>query len=301
MVLAAMTPPVPPRGRASGIAAALGAAVAWGAALALTRLGVAGPDAIAPADLALLRFLPAALLAPFLARRLRWPGPLPAAALVVGGGAPFVLLVASALRLSPAAEAGVLLPGAFPLFVALLGRLGGAAVGRAQAVGLGIVCAALAAIAWPSLQGGAMLGPILLLCAALLSAGYAMALRASGLDAIAAASFVGVASSAALMPLLLVTGSSLAEASAAAVLTQGVIQGGVSGLLAPVLFSAALARLGAPQAAAFGALTPGAAAFFGFVLLGEVPAGPALAALLAAGLGVAVANLQRPVPARASA
>ncbi|MCU0986496.1 MAG: DMT family transporter [Acetobacteraceae bacterium] len=291
-----------PQGRAAGVAAALAAALAWGAALALTRLGVAGPGAIAPADLAALRFLPAALLAPFLARRLRWPGFLPAAILVMGGGAPFVLLVASAMRLASAAEAGVLLPGAFPLFVALLARLEGVAVGPLRAAGLGLVGVALGVGAWPSLQGGALLGPALLLLAAFLSAGYAVALRRSGLDAVAAASFVGAASSAALIPLLLATGSTLATAPAAAVLTQALIQGGISGLLAPVLFSVALARLGAPQAAAFGALTPGAAALFGFVLLGEVPAGPALAALLAAGLGVAMANLAAPARlSRASA
>jgi drug/metabolite transporter (DMT)-like permease len=278
-------------GRAAGVAAALAAALAWGAALALTRLGVAGPGAIAPADMAVLRFLPAALLAPFLAGRLRWPGLLPAAILVIGGGAPFVLLVASAMRLASAAEAGVLLPGAFPLFVALLARLQGVAVGTLRAAGLGLVGVALAVSAWPSLQGGSLLGPALLVFAAFLSAGYAVALRRSGLDAFAAAAFVGAVSSAVLIPLLLATGSTLAAAPASTVATQALIQGGLSGLLAPVLFSVALSRLGAPQAAAFGALTPGAAALFGFVLLGEVPAAPALAALLAAGLGVALANL----------
>jgi drug/metabolite transporter (DMT)-like permease len=293
MVLAAMKRLPLAQGRAGGVAAALGAALTWGAVLALTRLGVGGPDAIAPADMALLRFMPAAMLAPLLAERLRWPGLLPAAMLIVGGGAPFVLLVATAMRLMPAAEAGVLLPGAFPLFVALLARLDGIAVGRVRAVGLGLIAAALVAIAWPLLAAGSVLGPGLLLSAALLSAGYAMALRRSGLDGFAAAAFVGVMSSAALLPFLLVTGSSLATVPVSAILAQGAIQGGLSGLLAPVLFSAALSRLGAPQAAAFGALTPGAAALFGFALLGEVPAASSVAALLAVGLGVAVANLAR--------
>ncbi|WP_144185467.1 EamA family transporter [Elioraea rosea] len=274
-----------------GIAAALAAALIWGGTLAAVRAGVAGASPLPPVDLALLRFVPPALLAPLLLRRAMLPPLLPGLALVIGGGAPFVLLVALGMAASPAAEAGVLLPGSFPLWVALLGRACvGAPVGAARFGGLALVAAALGSIALPSAGGGA---PILLGASAL-AAGYTLALRQARLAPLAAVAFVSSISVALLLPALLAPGMShLAEASAGTIATQLLLQGVLAGIAGPVLFATAIARLGAARAAAFGGLTPGAAALFGLVLLGEVPDAPVVIALALAGLGVAIASLAR--------
>lgn len=272
-----------------GIAAALAAALIWGGTLAAVRAGVAGDSPLTPVDLALLRFVPAALLAPLLLRRAVLPPLLPGLALVGGGGAPFVLLVAIGMAAAPAAEAGVLLPGSFPLWVSILGRLCmGAPVGAARLGGLALVAAALGAIAIP----GSGSGTPILLCASALAAGYTLAMRQARLAPLAAVAFVSSVSVALLLPALLVPGMThLAEAKAGTIATQLVLQGVFAGMAGPVLFATAIARLGAARAAAFGGLTPGAAALFGAMLLGEAPDAPVVIALALAGFGVAIASL----------
>lgn len=88
----------------------------------MTRLGVT--TSLAAVDIAALRFgVAGVILLPILWRRglaldrLGWLG---FAALALGGGAPFVLLVGAGLHFAPAAHAGALFPGVMPLFVALL-------------------------------------------------------------------------------------------------------------------------------------------------------------------------------------
>jgi drug/metabolite transporter (DMT)-like permease len=287
------------RGYVLGIGAALAAALFWGGAIAATRAGVAGPASLAPADLALLRFLPAALLFGVLRRPVRWPPLLPALAMIVGGGAPFVLLAASGLQAASAAAAGVLLPGAFPLWVALFSRIAdGTGIGMRRAVGLAVIAVSLASVAWPALGAGGAAGTALLVAASALSAGYTLALRRAGLAPLCAAAYVGAASVAMVLPVLLAGGgASLAEAPMHTVLAQTLLQGGLSGLAAPVLFAVAVARLGTAQAAAFGGLTPGAAALFGAAVLDEALDAGTVASFLAAGVGVAIVNLS-PAPPR---
>ncbi len=272
-----------------GIGAALAASLIWGATLAAMRAGVAGPSSLTPADLALLRFLPAALLVPALVRPAALPPLIPSLALVAGGGAPFVMLVALGMSVSPAAEAGVLLPGSFPLWVAVLGRvLTGAPIGGARLGGLALVAGALGSIALP----GAGDGTPILLAASMLAATYTLALRRTGLAPLAAVALVSTASVLLLLPVLLVSGQSrLGEAETATIAAQLLLQGGMAGLAGPMLFAFAIARLGAARAAAFGGLTPGASAIFGLLLLGEAPEVPVVAALVIAGLGVAIASL----------
>jgi drug/metabolite transporter (DMT)-like permease len=260
-----------------------------------------GPSSLVPADLALLRFLPAAALFGLLRRPVRWPPLGPALAMILGGGAPFVLLAASGLQAASAAAAGVLLPGAFPLWVALFGRIAdGASIGRRRAVGLIVIAVSLAVAAWPALAAGSCVGTGLLVAASALSAGYALALRRTGLAPLCAAAYVGAASVAMVVPLLVVAGGdTLAAVPMKTVLAQAFLQGGLSGLAAPVLFAVAVARLGTAQAAAFGGLTPGAAALFGAFVLDEALDAATVASFLAAGVGVALVNLS-PAPPRAA-
>jgi drug/metabolite transporter (DMT)-like permease len=270
---------------AFGTAAALGAATIWGATLALTRLGVTQEEAaFGPHDMVLLRFAgPAVLLLPVAWRSLKRLRDLAAArllTLLAGGGAPFVLMVGTGLQQAGSADAGALLPGTLPLWVAaaslLAGQQGPALEGR-QVLGLALMALAVPLVAGPALLAGdAWLGTGLLLLAAWLAAGYTLALRQSGLAPLEATALVSLASLLAFLPLyLFALEPALPRAHWADVVLQAAWQGGVSGIAAPVAF-------------AFAALSPLAAALLGLVLMGEAPEGLAAAGLLASAAGVAL-------------
>lgn len=284
---------------ALGIAAGLAAATIWGGALAMTRLGVAdAAGALGPPDIVLLRFLgPAVLLLPVTWRALRRVGPadLPRLlALLVGGGAPFVLLAGAGLREASAADAGALLPGSVPLWVAVAAAMAGRRKGwaGARSVGLALIALAVALVAGPAALGGeSWRGPLLLIAASWLSTLYTLALRGAGLTPLEATGLVSLGSVLGFVPFyLLALEPGLAAAGWAEIAAQTAWQGGLSGLLAPVAFAVAVSRLGAARAAAFGALSPVAAAAFGLLLLGETPEAPVALGLLAATLGVGLAT-----------
>jgi drug/metabolite transporter (DMT)-like permease len=281
-----------------GIAAGLAASTIWGGAIAVTRLGVSGEAPLGPTDIAMLRFAgPALLLLPVLRRawpRLRQVSPWLLVLLLAGGGAPFVLITGSGLSIAGAAEAGALLPGTVPLCVALVSALMGERIGILRLAGLAMIGSAVAAVVLPAVTGGGQApwpGYLLLLLAALLSAGYTIALRRSGIGAWEAAAFVSAGSIVGLGPLYcLALEPGLLSVPLHEVAAQAAFQGLASGIIAPVAFAAAVQRLGASQAAAFGSLSPGAACAGGFALLGEVPNGAVMIAVIASCLGVALAS-----------
>lgn len=279
-----------------GIAAGLAAAAIWGGALAVTRFGVSGEAPLSPADIAMLRFTgPALLLLPVLRHawpRLRRVPVALLALLLLGGGAPFVVIAGSGLGIAGVAEAGTLLPGAMPLCVALVSWALGERMGAGRLAGLAMIGAAVAAVVLPSIgagMGSQGAGHGLLLVAAWLAAGYTIALRRSGLGPWEAAAFVSAGSVVVFGPFYAVAMEpGLAAASWGAIAVQAGFQGMASGILAPVAFAAAVRRLGAARAAAFGSLSPGAACLAGFALLGEVPTITAAMSILASGLGIAL-------------
>jgi drug/metabolite transporter (DMT)-like permease len=103
----------------------LAAVSIWAGWSAMTRLAVTtNLDAW---DIPALRFgVAGLLLSPILIRRglarehLGWLG---LAGIIVGQGAPYVLIAALGLRFAPAADLGALSPGCMPLFVALIAAM----------------------------------------------------------------------------------------------------------------------------------------------------------------------------------
>src|SRR5689334_17662168 len=177
----------------SGALYGLGAVCIWASFIVVSRLGV--KTSLTPWDVAAIRFSVAGVvLAPFLLRkgialeRLGWLG---VAAIIVGCGAPMVLLVNAGLMFAPAAHGGALFPGVTPLMVAFLAVfILRETLSARKSAGLVAIVIGAVTIVWG--RGGAagtsqMLGDALFVLAALAWAAYTVAMRRARLDGLHAA------------------------------------------------------------------------------------------------------------------
>jgi hypothetical protein len=102
-----------------GTAAALFTVTIWGGWIVATRFGVTSN--LAPFEIAILRTIPPGLILLPVFLRIPWRAVWARhiAAMVIGVGAPHMLVVSSGMQFAPVADVGALLPGTMPLFVAL--------------------------------------------------------------------------------------------------------------------------------------------------------------------------------------
>src|SRR5262245_16501702 len=148
-----LTPSQYARGALYGLAAVC----IWAGFIVVSRLGV--QTSLTPWDVAAIRVgVAGSLLLPYLwskglaVDRLGWTGIL---AIIMGCGAPMVLLVNAGLLFAPAAHGGALFPGVMPLMVAILA----AAILKepftpSKSVGLALIVIGAIGIVW--LTGGAV-------------------------------------------------------------------------------------------------------------------------------------------------
>ena len=125
-----------------------------------------GGAALAPWDIAAIRFgVAGAILLPYLLKkglavdRLGWAG---SAAIMVGGGAPVVLLSYCGLLFAPAAHAASLFTALIPLYVAIVAAVVlGEAFTIAKRIGLASIVIGVLGIVWGASSGSAFaaLGP----------------------------------------------------------------------------------------------------------------------------------------------
>jgi len=279
--------------------------VGWLAALAAALIGSGWQIAsrhgvittLGPVELAVLRYaIPALVLAPLWLRHSGWPAGLSrlrCALLVLCGGLPFGLVVLAGARWAPAAHMGIFVAGSLPVFTALGGWLvAGERPAPSRLAGLALIVAGMVvfgAAGWRTVEG-AWRGDLLFLLAALLWAVYTLAFRGSGLTPWQGAAVVNLGS-ALLLPMLLVAGAPrLLSAPWADVAWQALGQGVAAGLLGLVVYSVAIARLGAARAALSAALVPLLTAAGGAWLLGEPVSGASLGAVLLVVPGLALAS-----------
>lgn len=281
----------------AGALSGLAAVSIWAGWMSVTRLGVT--TSLAPSDLTVLRFGTAGiLLLPVILRRgfgLDRLSLLQLVILVSGAGAPYALVAASGLRFASAGQAGVLIPGIMPLFVAAL-----AAVffherfTRSRKLGFGLMVCGLVAVVAPALLQGTgtpSLGHGLFLSASLMWACYTLVLRRSGLSPLHAAAIVSVGSALGYAPVyFFLTPGNLFQAPASDLVVQALFQGVLATILSLYFFGRAVALLGATAGASFGALVPGLAALFAVPLLGEVPKPFDLLAIATTTIGVYLAS-----------
>lgn len=250
----------------------------WAAFIVVSRLGVR--TGLTPWDVAAIRFVVAGvLLTPYLAKRglalerLGWKG---VAAIIVGCGAPMVLLVNAGLLFAPAAHGGALFPGVMPLMVAILASLvlNEPFTARKKA-GLVLIVLGAVGIVWG--RGGTIgtienVGDALFLLAGLAWAGYTVAMRRARLDGLHAAAIAAVGSLVLYLPIYAcLSGVSVFRASLFDIGLQAVVQGLLTAIVALMLYGRMVGILAATGGAAFVALTPVTTGLMAIPVLGEWP------------------------------
>ena len=288
---AALRAEAPSRSARIGAAAEIGTVLIWAGWIVATRHAV--KESLDPAAIALLRFaVPSLAFAPVWWRMGLWPKAMtwPFALALLGSGAPFTFIVATAMRNAPSAEVGPLLPAAMPLIVALLSAFAfKERLGFERWIGAAFIAFGILATLRQDLFGLAAgwRAHALLIGAAGAYAVFTVAFKRGALSALEATAIVALWSALAAVPFGAVP---LIEAwragIASSILAQAFLQGVLSGVFAILLYGVSVKRLGASRAAGLVALVPALAALLAIPVDGEWPSGAAWASIAASTLGV---------------
>lgn len=294
----------PPSAYIRGSLYGVAAVSIWASWIVAVRLGVR--TSLAPWDIVAIRFgIAGLILMPYLLKkglavdRLGWAG---LAAIVVGGGAPMVLVSYGGLIFAPAAHAASLYTALIPLYVAIVAAVVlGEAFTVAKRIGLVLIVAGVLGIVWGA--GGMIgtrqnIGHAMFICAGMLWAGYVVAMRKARLEGLYAASIAAVGSLIAYIPIYAtIFGTNLFNAPWRDVALQAFVHGFLVAVISFVCIGRAVSILGASNGSAFAALAPAITAILAIPVLGEWPAnGDWLAMLLISG-GVYIAS-GGPLPIR---
>ncbi|MEE2568923.1 DMT family transporter [Pseudarthrobacter sp. J64] len=281
---------------------AMGATVAIWAAFALSVRGIS-LSALTPIDVALIRFgVPVLLFLWWLRRAARDVRLAPKTAcllVIIGAGLPFFLLSTWGGSLSSATMVGVVIPGAAPLFVTLIGRFFlRQAVPRRSVVGLILITLGITtlAAAAPSTVGPQALAVLVL--AGLLWALYTLGLKGAGLHPITATLLLCI-------PSLIGTAAVLAlgwgeshlataplEQTAGFIAVQGLGVGAIAGLS----YAAAIRTIGPAAASSIGATSPALVTILAVPVFGEPISLISSAAVALVVSGVLIVNAKKSAP-----
>jgi drug/metabolite transporter (DMT)-like permease len=262
--------------RLVGVTAALATVCIWAGWLIATRYAMT--SSFTAVDIGLMRFgVPFVLLAPIWIRKGIWPKRLSVTnglLMIVGSGAFYTLMVASALQFVPASHVGILLPGVMAVWAVLIAiLLFGERPGKVRMIGYGAVVIGVASLV--ALKPAGVISDDMLMGYGLVSAGafmwacYTHAMRQSGLGALEAASFVGFWSFVVMAIIALFTGTTIGNAPMGDIMMLLTAQGLLAGCVAVITYGLAVRHIGSTGASAFGAMTPALTALGGVVLLAE--------------------------------
>ena len=284
-------------GLLSGGTMALGASLSFAAA----RAGIVG--GLDAADLIFARYLFAgAIMLPLL---LYWGLPTLAGiglgralVLTVLGGAPFALLQTGGYEFAPLAHGAIIAPST----VTIVSTIGAAIflrerLGRAHLAGAAVVLLGIGLIGWDGISqsaadvgGRAWLGDLLFIASSLLWAGFTLLLRHWRLPALRATAVVAVLSMAIATPVYLSwKGLDHLMALPLGVLAfQGVVQGGLQGVITMVAYSQAVVLLGVSRAVLFPAIVPAISVLVGIPIVGEIPGALQIGGLILVTIGLLI-------------
>ncbi|KIO50062.1 DMT family transporter [Nitrosospira sp. NpAV] len=263
----------------------------WTGFILVTRHG--GTGTLTSWDITLLRFGVGALIAVFFLPRTTLP-PLKVTMLfTLFGGIGYAVVVYAAFRMTPAAHASVLLPGALPFETAIIAWLwlGQKPLGRQRAA-LAIVFAGIVLTAadsfsrGPQLTGPQIFGDLLFLCGSSSWAIFTLLLSRYPVHPLAATVATTLGSALIYLPVWwLFLPSTLVLAPLSEIATQAIYQGVLVVFVAMLLYTFAVRRLGSQTVALLMAFVPVISALAAVPLLGEP-----LSVLTLAGLGAVTAG-----------
>ncbi|WP_137938164.1 DMT family transporter [Chitinivorax sp. B] len=279
-----------------GIAALAVTVLIWASFFLSLRAGARAN--LPPAELALVRFGPAGLVfLPVLISRWQRIVAVPKRYLLgmfAGSGLPYFLIAGLGMRHAPVSDGSTLIPGTIPLFVALLGGLLYRQVTpRNQYLALAMISiGASIMLAFNHGSGDVLQGYGLFLLGSLMWANFTVCLRLSGLKPMEGGAVVSTGSLILLLVWILLghLPTTLLAMPISSLAFHGLIQGLGVGLLSTLSYAYAITRLGAPRAAAAGALTPVLASILAAPLFGELPGMASLAGMAIITAGVALAS-----------
>lgn len=278
--------------RALGLVWAATAITIWSGSLVMLRLGVT--TSLNAYDLTALRVgVAALLLAPVIYRRGFAPGRLGtggALAMVVGFGAPYILLISLGLQTAPASAAGSLNPGTMAIVSVLLGwRVCGDKISPVRI--LGIVAILVGASFFASLlsTGTPSIGHFILIFTGVMWAGYALVVRQAGIPALHATAIVAVGSAILYLPIYAAAlPKQLLAAPVVDIVMQAVFQGVLVSVVAVFAFNRSAEQLGPTAGATLPALIPVVTLGLGTVVLGETIGNMGITSAILIGAGVAM-------------
>ena len=251
----------------------------WASWILAVRLGIR--TSLQPWDIVAIRFAVAGLiLLPYLLKkglaldRLGWEG---LAAILLGGGAPMVLVSYGGLLFAPAAHAASLFTALIPLYVSIVAAVVlGEAFTVAKRIGLVLIVTGVLGIVWGA--GGTIgsrqnIGHVLFIGAGLLWACYVVAMRKARLGGLHAAAIAAVGSLVAYVPAYAILfGTRLFNAPWHDLALQAFVHGVLVAVISFLCIGRAVSILGASNGSAFAALAPAITAILAIPILGEWPA-----------------------------
>jgi drug/metabolite transporter (DMT)-like permease len=281
----------------SGATMALGASLSFAAA----RAGIV--DGLGAADLIFARYLVAgAIMLPAL---LYWGLPTLAGiglgrslALTLLGGAPFALLQTGGYEYAPLAHGAIIAPST----VTIVSTIGAAIflrerLGRSHLAGAAVVLLGIGLIGWDGIVqsaaaagGQAWLGDLLFFASSILWAGFTLLLRHWRLSALRATAVVAVLSMVVATPAYLLWKGTdhLMALPLGALAFQGLVQGGLQGVVTMIAYSQAVVLLGVSRAVLFPAVVPAVSVLVGIPIVGEIPGALQFAGLVLVTVGLLI-------------
>lgn len=260
-----------------GLMAALGTVTIW--SLYFMSLKVGALSALSSIDLALLRFaIPALLLLSIFLRswslykKTPWVYKL---GIVFGGGLPFFMASAGAMKASGVLFGSTLIPGVAPLFVTLIAiTLFKQPLPKKRLVGLiaiGFGTIALLAGAWIQGNGQVFRGALMFVGCAFSWSLFTISVRQSNLRPLQIAALAAVPNGVLITLYLLAFQPNLTLLSIPfnELLAQALVQGVLVGICSGLFYSIAIGRLGAEKTAAIGSLTPIVSTLLAVIILQE--------------------------------
>ncbi|MFV0369953.1 MAG: DMT family transporter [Hyphomicrobiaceae bacterium] len=280
----------------SGLGWAALAITVWSGSLVMLRLGVT--TSLNAYDLTMLRFGVAALiLVPVAVGRglgANRPELTSIIAMVVMFGAPYVLLIALAMKTAPASAAGALNPGVMAIASVLLGRMiFGDRIGMARLTGLVVTTTGI--VLFTRTGGAVTTGHVILIGTGIMWASYALIVRRAAIPALNATAIVAVGSAVLYLPVYL---AALPKQILSAPMEDVLIQAGFQGVLVSVVaiyaFNRSAELLGPVAGATLPALIPVATLGLGVVVLGETAGAGEFASAILVTTGLALILVGKP-------